>query len=110
MDRNSGQITVAEKLDFETKGTYFVTMIATDRGRLKDEIDITIEVRNLDEPGVITLSPVQSETIQDDHGQSDRPGRQRSGGNLAVADLIRRSCLDRHRKSSVTQLHAGVRR
>ena len=62
VDRNSGQITVAEKLDFETKGTYFVTMIATDRGRLKDEIDITIEVRNLDEPGVITLSPVQSET------------------------------------------------
>ena len=62
VDRNSGQITVAEELDFETKGTYFVTMIATDQGRLKDEIDITIEVRNLDEPGVITLSPVQSET------------------------------------------------
>ena len=62
VDLRSGQITVAGELDFETKGTYFVTMIATDRGGLEDEIDITIEVRNVDEPGAVTLSPGESET------------------------------------------------
>ena len=59
---SSSQITVAGELDFETKDTYFVTMIAIDRGRLKDEIDITIEVLNVDEPGVVTLSSRESET------------------------------------------------
>ena len=62
LDRSSSQITVAGELDFETKDTYFVTMIAIDRGRLKDEIDITIEVLNVDEPGVVTLSSRESET------------------------------------------------
>ena len=62
LDRSSGQITVAGELDFETKDTYFVTMIATDRGRLNDEIDITIEVLNVDEPGAVTLSSDEPET------------------------------------------------
>ena len=62
VDRSSGQITVAGELDFETKDTYFVTMIATDRGRLNDEIDITIEVLNVDEPGAVTLSSDEPET------------------------------------------------
>ena len=56
VDWTSSQSTVASELDFETKDTYFVTMIATDRGRLNDEIDITIEVLNVDEPGAVTLS------------------------------------------------------
>ena len=62
LDRSSGQITVAGELDFETKDTYFVTMIATDRGRLNDEIGITIEVINVDEPGAVTLSSDEPET------------------------------------------------
>ena len=62
VDWTSSQITVAGELDFETKDTYFVTMIATDRGRLNDEIDITIEVLNVDEPGAVTLSSDEPET------------------------------------------------
>ena len=62
VDWTSSQITVASELDFETKDTYFVTMIATDRGRLNDEIDITIEVLNVDEPGAVTLSSDEPET------------------------------------------------
>ena len=56
VDRGSGQITVAGELDFETINSYFLTMIATDEGGLKGEIDITIKVTNVDEPAVIVLS------------------------------------------------------
>ena len=62
VDRKSGQITLTTELDFETKHTYFMTMIATDREGLKDEIDITIKVRNVDEPGAVIVSSNEPKT------------------------------------------------
>ncbi len=62
VDRESGQITVAAKLDYETKRAYSIIVFATDREGSSADIAITIEVNNVDEPGAITLSSNEPET------------------------------------------------
>ena len=62
----TGQILTLEKLDYETKSEYNVTVTATDTGhpstgadRLSDSIEITIEVTNVDEvpvPKIINVT------------------------------------------------------
>lgn len=58
IDPRSGQITVAEgtDLDYETKNSYSVAIGVTDRSNAGDDITVTIFVKNIDEPGTITLS------------------------------------------------------
>ena len=63
IDSNSGLITVGTgtRLDFEdgTKSTYEVTVTATDSSHLSTTITVTIEVLDVDEAGVVTLSQLQ---------------------------------------------------
>ena len=63
IDRGTGLITVGAgiKLDFEdeTKTTYEVTVTATDSSDLSTTITVSIEVLNVNEDGVVTLSQLQ---------------------------------------------------
>ena len=53
--RETGQITVGTKLDFEMKDTYSVSVVATDSFGLSASIDVTINVTDENEGPVITL-------------------------------------------------------
>ena len=59
LDAKTGQIAVATgaMLDFEAKNSYAVTVRASDRQGGTDAIAVTIAVTNVDEAGVVTLSP-----------------------------------------------------
>ena len=60
---DTGQITVAEgtSLDFESKSTYSVSMRASDPAGGRNTITVTIMIENMDEDGIVTLSPEQPE-------------------------------------------------
>ena len=54
----SGQLQTKDALDYEAKSTYTVTVTARDPSGLADEITVTINVIDVEEPSVaITLSP-----------------------------------------------------
>ena len=54
----TGQIVTKDKLDYEAKDTYTVTVTATDRSGLQDTIDITVEVLDVDEPPTIVAGGI----------------------------------------------------
>ena len=64
IDPTDGQLTTAEAFDFESRSVYHVIVSVTDgkssRDRPDDDeddfIEVTIEVRNMEEPGQVTLS------------------------------------------------------
>ena len=56
IDEKSGQIIVLGTLDFEKKAFYSVRVIARDRLRGTDTIEVTIEVTNVDETGLTALT------------------------------------------------------
>ena len=56
IDEKSGQIVVEETLDFEKKASYSVRVIARDRLRGTGAIEVTIEVINVDETGITSLT------------------------------------------------------
>ena len=59
IDRLSGQLRTKGALDHEAKSEYDVTVIATDPAALTAELQVTITVTNVDEPGTVTFFPVQ---------------------------------------------------
>jgi hypothetical protein len=56
IEEQSGQLKSGESLDYETRPTYLVTVLATDPGGLNDSVPVTINVTNADEMGELTLS------------------------------------------------------
>ena len=77
IDNGTGLITVGTgtRLDFEdgTKTTYEVTVTATDSSYLSATITVTIEVLNVDEDGVVTLSQLQPQVDTDLRASLDDP-------------------------------------
>ncbi len=73
----TGPITVGTgtRLDFEdgTKTTYKVTVTATDSSHLSTTITVTIEVLNVDEDGVVTLTQLQPQVDTDLRASLDDP-------------------------------------
>ena len=64
----TGQILTLEKLDYETKNEYKVTVTATDPMGESDSIDMTIEVTDVDEvpvPKVLVISGDASHTVEE---------------------------------------------
>ena len=61
INSSSGQIMVGTgtMLDFEDKASYTVTVRATDPDGADDTISVMVEVTNVDEDGVVTLSMMQ---------------------------------------------------
>ncbi len=57
--RDTGDLTVKATLDYETKNSYSMTVRATDPSGGYDTADVTITVDDVEEPGVVTLSPAQ---------------------------------------------------
>ena len=55
----SGQLQTKAALDYETKNSYTVTVTATDTSNASDTASVTINVTDVDEPGVVTLSSSQ---------------------------------------------------
>ena len=55
----TGQLQTKAALDHETTGSYVVIVTATDTAAGTDTTTVTITVNNLDEPGTVTLSPLQ---------------------------------------------------
>ena len=60
IDPSSGQLRTELDLDYESSATHSVTVVAKDDAitPLSDEIGVTITVNNLDEPGSITILPL----------------------------------------------------
>ena len=58
-DQTSGQIETYAALNYETKNSYSVVVTAKDPSNASDTITVTINVTDLDELGVLTLSPSQ---------------------------------------------------
>ena len=55
----TGQLQVKSTLDYETKNSYTVAVRATGVDGATDEITVTITVSDVDEAGMVTLSPTQ---------------------------------------------------
>ena len=62
VDSSTGQITVGDgtTLDFKTTASYEVRVDARDPRGGRDEIDVTISVTNVDEPGAVSLSSTEA--------------------------------------------------
>ena len=58
-DTSTGQLMTMAALDYETKSSYMVTVTATDPDGLTGSIAVAINVTNVDEPGMLTLSPME---------------------------------------------------
>ena len=58
IDRDNGQLKTKEALDYETKDTYMVTVVATDPSGAMASIAVTIMLTDEDDPAEITLGPV----------------------------------------------------
>ena len=56
---SGGQIMVGTgtMLDYETKASYTVTVTATDPDNASDSISVTVTVVNVDEDGMVTITP-----------------------------------------------------
>ena len=59
VDQTSGQIETYAALNYETKNSYSVVVTAKDPSRASDTITVTINVTDVDEPAIVTLSPPQ---------------------------------------------------
>lgn len=57
--QHSGQLKTKAALDFENKSSYSVIVKAADQYGDSDTVDVTIQVTNVEEPGVVTLSTQQ---------------------------------------------------
>ena len=60
IDRESGQITTAEKLDYETKDSYMVVVTATDPSGATDTINVNISVLDVNDKPVIALGAAEN--------------------------------------------------
>ena len=56
---STGQLQTKAALDHEDRSTYSVTVTATDPSGLTGEVDVTINVTNVDEPGTVSIVPEQ---------------------------------------------------
>ena len=57
----TGQLTVKDVLDYETKSVYQVKVLASDRRNASNSVDVTINVTNVEEAGTLVVSPEQPE-------------------------------------------------
>ena len=57
----TGQLTVKDVLDYETKSVYQVKVLASDRRNANNSVDVTINVTNVEEAGTLVVSPEQPE-------------------------------------------------
>ena len=56
---STGQLRTRAALDYETTSSYSVAVTATDTHGLRDTIDVTITVTNVDEPGSLSFFPTR---------------------------------------------------
>ena len=112
VDSSTGQITVGDgtTLDFKTTASYEVRVDARDPRGGRDEIDVTISVTNVDEPG-------SGKSIVDGgcvwHGadrHTDRPGRWYHRCKLGVAVVFRRGYMEYRPWRNECELHSIARR
>ena len=59
INKDTGQLRTKAALDFETTPSYSLTVTATDTAGATGTISVTIDVKNLDEAGTVTLSSQQ---------------------------------------------------
>ena len=90
---NTGLITVGTgtRLDFEdgAKATYEVTVTATDSSHLSATVTVTIEVLNVNEDGVLTLSQLQPQVDTALRASLDDPDGSVSALRLGMGDFVR---------------------
>ena len=55
IDSSTGQLITGAPLDYESRSSYTVKVIASD-GNSSDSITVTVNVTNVDEPGAVSLS------------------------------------------------------
>ena len=78
----SGQVTTAEKLDYETQPSYTITVTATDSSLASSSITVNITVTDVDDPATITVGssgdypengtdPVQTFVLSDQDASDD---------------------------------------
>ena len=103
----SGQLQTKAPLDYETKDSYTVSVIATDPENAADTIDVTITVTNVDEAGTVTLSnnPALGQHRNDCHPDRSRRGSYRHV--MGVGEVQRRDHWLGRRRDRLPVLHAG---
>ena len=57
---DGGQLSIDNALDFESQDTYQIIVRASDDQNIA-ELDVTVSITNVEEPGVVTLSPASPE-------------------------------------------------
>ena len=65
VERSTGQILTRAPLDYETRGSYSMTLTVSDPTNAYDSIAVTVNVTNVDEEGVLTLSTPQPHVGED---------------------------------------------
>ena len=86
--RKDGQLTTAEKLDFETKDMYMVMVTATDPSGAYDKIMVTIMVTDEDDGAVISTGPVENTPPAFDAGTATRNVNENMYAGAAVGDPV----------------------
>ena len=80
IDSDTGQLMTLAALDYETKATYSVTVTASDSGGLRDSIDVTITVTDVDE--MVVGDPLLTEYDPNSDGVIEKADMRRAVANF----------------------------
>ena len=87
IDRTTGQVMTKAALDYETKNTYMVTVVAMDPSGAMDSIAVTINVTDDDDPAVIAVAVANTAPAFDGE-TADRSVAEDAAAGDAVGDPV----------------------
>ena len=86
IDRDNGQLKTKEALDYETKDTYMVTVVATDPSGAMASIAVTIMVTDADDDAVLRLN--RAPEFDAETATAERSVAENSAAGAAVGDPV----------------------
>ena len=105
-----GQLYFRSPPSYEQRTSYTVTVTAEDDGGLQDSLSVTVTVTDVEEDGVVTLSPLRGWERNAVHGLAGRRRRPNAQRYPAVGSVHQPFKLDGHRWRDGDQLYGNGRR